>query len=162
MVSVSPSTVSLRAPVSAAMPSRSAIMCGITWTRPSVDSAPQITRSASSVPRAAASTRDVATAQEPCSASSWMCTALSGPIDSALRIDSAARSGPIVSTVTSPPCASLIFRASSMAYSSISLMTLFAEARSTVLSDSLNARSAPESGTCLTSTTMFIALLCTA
>ena len=48
----------------------------------------------------------MASAHEPCSASSTTWTALSGPIDSALRIDSAARSGPIVRTVTSPPCAS--------------------------------------------------------
>ena len=86
------------------------------------------------MPSAAASTFEVATAQEPCSASSTTWTALSGPIDSALRIDSVARSGPMVRMVTSPPCASLIFSASSMAYSSISLMTLFAEPRSTVLS----------------------------
>ena len=37
-------------------------------------------------------------------------TALSGPIDSALRIDSVARSGPMVRMVTSPPCASLILQ----------------------------------------------------
>ena len=111
------------------------------------------------MPRAAASTFEVATAHEPCSASSVTWTALSGPMESALRIDSVAPAGPMVSTVTSPPCASLIFNASSMAYSSISLMTLFAEPRSTVLSLALRVRSAPESGTCFTSTTMFIAFL---
>ena len=56
--------------VSAAMPRRSASMCGITWTRPSVDSAPHRIRSAPSVRSAAASTFDVATAHEPCRASS--------------------------------------------------------------------------------------------
>ena len=45
-----------------------------------------------------------------------------------------------------------------MAYSSISLMTLSAEARATVLSAGSSLRSLPESGTCLTRTTMFIAL----
>src|SRR5205814_7784410 len=104
IVSVDPSTVSLRAPVSAAMPSRSASMCGITWTRPSVDSAPHSTRSGDSWASAAASTRDVASAHEPCSAASETWTAESGPIDRALRIDSVAPSGPIVSTTTSPPC----------------------------------------------------------
>src|SRR5215475_3705516 len=43
-----------------------------------------------------------------------------------------------------------------MAYSSISLITLLADVRSTVLSSLRRLRSAPESGTCLTSTTMFI------
>ena len=157
-VSVPPSTVSLRAPVSAAMPSRSAIMCGITCTRPSVDSAPASTRSGLSVRSAAASTFEVATAQEPCRAPSRTWTALSGPICSALRIASPACSGPIVRTVTSPPSASWSLSASSTAYSSISLSTLFAELRSMVWSSDRSSRSAPESGTCLTSTTMFIAL----
>ena len=76
-------------------------------------------RSASSVFTAAASTFEVANAHEPCSASSTTWTALSGPIDRALRIDSLARSGPMVRMVTSPPWAYLSFKASSMAYSSI-------------------------------------------
>ena len=45
-----------------------------------------------------------------------------------------------------------------MAYSSISLITLSADARATVLSDGSSLRSLPESGTCLTRTTMFIAV----
>ena len=61
----------------------------------------------------------VAMASEPCSASSLTCTALSAPIDSALRIDSVARSGPTVRMVTSPPWASLSCRPSSMANSSM-------------------------------------------
>jgi len=72
-----------------------------------------------------------------------------------LRIVSTARSGPIVTMVTSPPEASLIFRASSTAYSSISFMTTSTDARSRVLSLSWSLRSAQVSGTCLTSTTMF-------
>src|SRR4051794_25890856 len=43
-----------------------------------------------------------------------------------------------------------------MAYSSISLITLSAVARATVLSAGSSARALPESGTCLTRTTMFI------
>src|SRR4051794_18967177 len=69
---------------------------------------------------------------------------------------SVAVSGPTVSTVTSPPWASLTVSASSRAYSSISLMTLSAVARATVLSCGSSFRSLPESGTCLTRTTMFI------
>jgi len=56
---------------------------------------------------AAAITLAVASAQEPCSASSWTCTALSGPIESALRIESAACAGPAVSaavTVVAADC----------------------------------------------------------
>src|SRR4051794_22773681 len=140
------------------MPSRSAIMCGTTCTRPSVDSAPHSTRSADSPAIAAASTFDVASAHEPCRAPSVTWTAPSGPIDSALRIESAARSGPMVRITTSPPCASRSRSASSMAYSSISLITLLADPRSTVLSSGRRLRSAPESGTCLTSTTIFIEL----
>ena len=96
-----------------------------------VIAAPHSTRSYSSCCRAAAITALVWMAHEPWMASSTTCTALSAPIDSALRTVSFAASGPMQRMVTSPPCASLIFNASSMAYSSISLMTLFAEARST-------------------------------
>ena len=124
-------------------------------SRASVDSEPQTTRSYSSLPSAAASASAVWIAHAPCSAGSLTCTALSAPMDSALRIVSAARSGPIVRTVTSPPCASLSRRASSIAYSSISFMTASTDSRSSVLSESDSRRSAHVSGTCLTSTTMF-------
>ena len=67
---------------------------------------------------ASARASDVASASEPASASSMTCTALSAPIDSALRIDSAAFAGPIDKIVTSPPWASAIFRPSSIANSS--------------------------------------------
>ena len=70
---------------------------------------PASTRSTpSTVPIAFASTFAVVTASEPASASSERCTALSAPIDSALRIASVARSGPMVSTVTSEPSLRLL------------------------------------------------------
>src|SRR4051794_21735227 len=84
------------------------------------------------------------------------CTALSAPIDSALRMVSTAFSGPIDRTVTSPPCASLILSASSTAYSSSSFMTPSTLSRSTVLSEP-SFFSAHVSGTCFTQTTMFMA-----
>ena len=139
------------------MPSRSASSAGITLICASVASAPHRIRSNSSCPSAAASTADVWIASDPWIASSETCTALSAPIDSALRIASVAVSGPTVSTVTSPPSRSRTSSASSMAYSSISLITLSADARATVLSAGSSLRSLPESGTCLTRTTMFIA-----
>ncbi len=82
-------------------------------------------------------------------------------MDSALRIDSAAFSGPMVTMVTSASlpaarCASAICRPSSMAYSSSSLMSPSTDARSSVESDGLSLRSAAVSGTCLTQTTMFM------
>ena len=52
------------------------------------------------------------------------------PIDSALRIASVARSGPIDTTVTSPPCASLSCSASSTARSLISSSTASEASRS--------------------------------
>src|SRR4051812_39432982 len=155
-LAVPPSTVSLRAPDSWGRPSRSASSAGITLSWASVASAPHSTRSYSSCDSAAAITADVCTAHEPWMAGSDTCTALSAPIDSALRIASVAVSGPTVRMVTSPPWASLTVSASSMAYSSISLITLSAVARATVLSDGSSFRSLPESGTCLTRTTMFI------
>ena len=94
-------------------------------------------------------------AQEPCSAGSLTCTAASAPIDSALRMVSLDRSGPMVSTVTAPPWASFSRSDSSTAYSSISFMTASTDSRSRVRSDSDSRRSAQVSGTCLTSTTMF-------
>src|SRR4051812_23949189 len=132
-------------------------MAGTTLIRASVDSTPRITRSCSIVPNALARAYDVASASEPCNAGSTMCTALSAPIDSALRMVSTAFSGPMLSTVTSPPCASLIFSASSTAYSSSSFMTPSTLARSTVLSSELSFFSAHVSGTCFTQTTMFMA-----
>src|SRR2546430_14186410 len=82
-------------------------------------------------------------------------------MDSALRIDSAAFSGPMVTMVTSASlpaarCASAICRPSSMAYSSSSLMSPSTDTRSTVESEGLSLRSAAVSGTCLTHTTMFM------
>jgi hypothetical protein len=78
-------------------------------------------------------------------------------MDSALRIDSDAFSGPMVSTVTSlPSLASLICSASSMAYSSSSLMSPSTDSRSSVASPGFSLRSAHVSGTCFTQTTMFM------
>ena len=82
-------------------------------------------------------------------------------MDRALRIDSAAFSGPMVRIVTSASlpaarCASASCRPSSMAYSSSSLIRPSTDARSSVPSASLSLRSAQVSGTCLTNTTMFI------
>src|SRR4051812_5492499 len=132
-------------------------MAGTTLIRASVDSTPRMTRSCSIVASACARAYDVASASEPCRPGSTTWTALSAPIDSALRIVSTALSGPIESTVTSPPCASLIFSASSTAYSSSSFMTPSTLARSTVLSSELSFFSAHVSGTCFTQTTMFMA-----
>src|SRR6185295_19018734 len=68
-------------------------------------------------------------------------------MDRALRMDSAAFSGPMVKMVTSasapaPRWASAICRPSSMAYSSSSLMSPSTDARSSVPSASLSLRSA--------------------
>jgi hypothetical protein len=124
--------------------------------RESVASLPVSTRSYSRVLSTWASAYEVCTASEPARPGSDRCTALSAPMDRALRIVSAARSGPIVRMVTSPaPTDSLMRRASSTAYSSISFITTSTDARSSVLSDSWSRRSAQVSGTCLTSTTMF-------
>ncbi len=111
--------VTLRAWVSCGAPSTSASIAGTTAPRASVASDPAIATSHSTLPSAAANTFAVATASEPCTASSSTCTALSAPIDSALRIDSVARSGPTVRIVTSPPWASLSNRPSSIANSSM-------------------------------------------
>ena len=103
-----------------------------------------------------ASTSEVATASDPCRASSFTCTALSAPICSDLRIAVSACSGPTVSTVTvlSPPAASDSLSASSTAYSSSSLSKPSTPTRSVVLSLALKVRSAWASGTYLTQTTM--------
>src|ERR1700761_7945167 len=137
--------------------SRSASLAAIDPIRASVDSAPTITRSNPIWLRTCASAYEVCSTSEPASASSSRCTALSAPIDSALRIDSVALSGPIVRIVTSlPSFASLICSASSMAYSSSSLIRPSTDARSKVASPGLSLRSAQVSGTCLTQTTMFM------
>ena len=78
------------ASVSCGTPSRSATIAGTTPVRASVDSDPKITRSNPTACSAAASAADVASASDPARPSSITCTALSAPIDSALRIDSAA------------------------------------------------------------------------
>jgi hypothetical protein len=75
-------------------------------------------------------------------------------------MDSAAFAGPMVTMVTSASFpasrwASAIFRPSSIAYSSSSLMSPSTDARSSVPSASLSLRSTAVSGTCLTNTTMF-------
>ncbi|OLT12740.1 hypothetical protein BJF78_23605 [Pseudonocardia sp. CNS-139] len=74
------------------------------------------------------------------------CTALSAPIDSALRIASDARSGPIVTTVTTestpePSCASFNCNAASTARSLISSSTASDPSRSNVPSEPDNLRS---------------------
>ncbi|SLI52438.1 Uncharacterised protein [Mycobacteroides abscessus subsp. abscessus] len=119
-------------------------------------SLPAMTSSTPSTwPSAEASTHAVCTASEPWMAGSLMWMALSAPMDSALRMASVARSGPADSTVTSPPCASLISSASSTARSLISSSTASAASRSRVKSPSDSLRSDHVSGTCLMSTTMF-------
>jgi hypothetical protein len=93
------------------------------------------------LPIAAASTFAVAIASEPCKAGSETWIALSAPIDSALRMASVARSGPTEITVTSPSPASLIFNASSTAFSLISSSTASADSRSSVWSALVSFRS---------------------
>ncbi len=75
---------------------------------------------------------------------------------SALRTVSPARSGPIVTTTTSPPCASASLSASSTAYSSSSFITPSAASRSSVESDACSVFSAHVSGTCFTHTAIFM------
>ena len=77
-------------------------------------------------------------------------------MESALRIDSLARGGPMDRMVTSPPCASARRSPSSIAYSSSSLMSASDDSRSSVESADLSMRSDPVSGTCFTQTTMFM------
>src|SRR5262249_54621122 len=156
MVTEEPSMSTFDASVSCATPSRSASIAGSTPPRASVDSDPQITRSKPTCFSAAAIAADVTSASDPASASSERCTALSAPIDSALRIDSAALAGPIEKIVTSPPCASAIRSPSSIAYSSSSLISPSGACRSSVPSPGLSVRSTAVSGTCLTQTTMFM------
>jgi len=130
---------------------------GIDPVRPSVDSLPVITRSTPSGRMAAANAAEVCRASDPASASSLMCSALSAPIASALRSASVAVSGPIVTTVTAPPCFSMSCRAVSTPRVSISSMTASTDSRSSVQSDSLSVRSDHVSGTCLIKTAMSIA-----
>ena len=150
-----PSMSTFDASVSCGTPRRSATIAGTTPVRASVDSEPRITRSNPTCVSAAASAADVASASDPARPSSSTCTALSAPIDKALRIESAAFAGPIDKIVTSPPCASAIFRPSSIAYSSSSLISPSSEARSSVPSP-VSVRSTAVSGTCFMQTTMFI------
>ena len=107
-------------------------------------------------------TFDVVSASAPASATSLIKIAPFAPIESALRSDSLARSGPIEITVTVcgppsslPPCASTIRIASSMAYSSKSLRTASTLTRSS--NPSTIFFSAHESGTCLIQTAIFMA-----
>src|SRR5580693_3988314 len=156
MVSWLPSTSTWLASDTCGTPSRSASIAAITPIRASVDSAPAMTRSNPVRPSTAASAAEVCSPSEPASPSSIRWMALSAPMDSALRIDSLAFSGPMVRMVTSPPCASARRSPSSIAYSSSSLMTPSTEARSSVESSGRRVRSAQVSGTCFTKTTMFM------
>src|ERR1700749_1339440 len=152
-----PSVSTLEASDSCGTDRRSASIAAIDPIRASVDSAPTITRSNPIGWRTWASAYEVCSTSDPASASSSRCTALSAPIDNALRIDSLALPGPMVSTVTSlPSWASLICSASSMAYSSSSLMSPSTDSRSSVASPGFSLRSAHVSGTCFTQTTMFM------
>src|SRR5271165_195552 len=89
--------------------------------------------------------------------SSESSTALSAPMPSALRTTSAPLGGAMVRmvTVVSPPCASFILKASSIAYSSNGLSTFSMELRFNRLVVGSNVFSAFVSGTCLTVTTIF-------
>src|SRR5262249_47600807 len=91
MVTVEPSTVTLRACESCGTDNASATRAGTTETRVSVASDPAITRSYSNVPSAFAMILAVWMASGPWIAGSLTCTAFSAPMDSALRIDSGAR-----------------------------------------------------------------------
>src|SRR5450432_3362717 len=108
-----PSTETLLASVACGTPSRSASIAGSTPMRASVDSDPSTTRSNSIRSIAFASTNDVASASEPCKASSTTCTDSSAPIDSALRNVSVAFAGPIVSTITVVPSVDSLMRSAS-------------------------------------------------
>ena len=115
--------------------------------RASVDSEPRITRSHSIGAERLGERRSTSRARRSRAApSSTTWTALSAPIDSALRIVSAAFSGPMVRTVTSPPCASLSWSASSTAYSSSSFITASTRSRSSVLSVGLELLLGPRVG----------------
>ncbi len=118
-------------------------MAAIAPPRPSDASLPASTRSNSpAVPIALTSAFAVDTASEPANASSERCTALSAPIDRALRMASVARSGPIVRTVTSEPSlASLSCSAASTARSLISSSTASVASRSSEPSDDFSLRS---------------------
>src|ERR1700733_792929 len=156
MLTVRPSMPTWLASDTWATPSRSASIAAITPMRASVDSQPSRTRSKPSLVSALASTSEVVRASEPARASSRTCTALSAPIDKPLRIETTASGGPIVTRVTSPPCASACSRPSSIANSSSSLTTPSADSRLSLKSSGLSVRSVAVSGTCLTHTTMFM------
>ncbi len=92
--------------------------------------------------------------------SSFTCTALSAPIDNALRSASFASSGPTVSTVTSAPSfAAAIRNACSTPYSSNSERSPSTESRSVVRS-SAKRRSPVASGTYFTQTTILKLTAC--
>jgi hypothetical protein len=142
IVTFAPSTRSVRALVSWGSASSSASMAGTAPVVPSLASSPARIRSNSpTVPITLASALAVCTAHEPCSAGSVRCTARSTPMDSALRMASVARCGPMHTAVTSPPCASCSCRAASTARSLISSSTASADARSSVKSDPESLRS---------------------
>ena len=115
MLIFDPSVSTLLANDICGTPSRSASIAASVPIRASVDSEPRITRSKPVRPSTVASTAEVTRPSEPRSASSVTCTALSAPIDRALRMASAAFSGPMETIVTSPPCASCSRRPSSIA-----------------------------------------------
>src|SRR5437016_10101214 len=135
-------------------PSSSAIAPGTVPVEPSVDSTPAITRSNPVFLIAAASTRAVTSASAPCSESSEMRTPLCAPIDSARRNASIADSGPIDTTVTSPPFASVSWRAASTPNSSPGSSTFCAPSRFRRLFASWYGLFG--SGICLTKTITFI------
>src|SRR5438046_5628524 len=112
-----------------------------------------MTRSGCSCLIAAARTRAVSNASAPASAPSDTSTPRSAPMESPFRIASLARSGPIETRITSPPCASLSCRPSSTPHSSPGSRTA-SLSREMVLSPS-SVRFELGSGTCLTVTTIF-------
>src|SRR5712691_8829183 len=150
---VVPLTSTFLANVSWGTPSSSARIGGTMPVLPSYDSVAQITRSGDSALIAAASALPVSSASAPASFSSVMRMPRSDPMDRPLRIASLARSGPIDTSTTSPPCASLSCSPSSIPHSSPGSTTA-SLSRASVLSDS-RAWVELGSGTCLTVTTIF-------
>src|SRR5216683_1518107 len=150
---VVPLTSTFLANVSWGTPSSSARMGGTMPVLPSYDSVAQITRSGDSALIAAASALPVSSASAPASFSSVIRMPRSAPMDRPLRIASLARSGPIDTSTTSPPCASLSCSPSSIPHSSPGSRTT-SLSRASVLSDS-RAWVELGSGTCLTVTTIF-------
>ena len=123
---------------------------------PSVDAIPHSTRSGSALRTAAARISLVASASEPAIASSSTWIPADAPICSARLMASAASSGPTVRTTTSTPSpSSATRRACSTAYSSSSDSRPSVASRSTVWS-AAKPRSPVASGTCFTSTRIFM------